>query len=214
MERRLVLVGLAALAATPALAQNNPAPATDAPAAPAAGKTAAPEPAPAPAMKLGTPTSMSDARTAHIKRTLAVGSLSLATSRVAAPKVKHAMLKQFAGFEIAEQETIANIIKGMMMPGATPMGQVPVPTDAEVMGNLDEKGKAAVEKLRALKAGPEFEREYVKAQIDGHKQLLEIQEAYLKAPDDLDETNVAKLAKGMILEHLSLLEDIEKQLKG
>ena len=32
-----------------------------------------------------------------------------------------------------------------------------------------------------MKAGPEFERDYVKAQVEGHKELLAIQEAYLKA---------------------------------
>jgi len=42
--------------------------------------------------------------------------------------------------------------------------------------------------------------------------LLEIQDTYLKVADDADETNVAKLAKGMIKEHLVLLTDIEKHL--
>ncbi len=44
----------------------------------------------------------------------------------------------------------------------------------------------------------------------GHQKLLEIQEAYLKAPDDLDETNAAKLARGMIKEHLALLSDMQR----
>ena len=211
MERRLVLVGLATIAASPALAQTSPAPPTDAPAA-AAPVAPAVEPAPAPAMKMAPPLAMSDAATAHMKQTMAVGSLSLATSRIAAPKVKLAALKQFVGFEIAEQETIASILKALMMPGAPPSGLVPVPTDAELMGNLDAKGNATVEKLRDTKPGVEFERDYVKAQIEGHKQLLEIQEAYLKSADNLDETNVAKLAKGMVSEHLVLLGDLSKQI--
>jgi hypothetical protein len=32
----------------------------------------------------------------------------------------------------------------------------------------------------------------------------------LKSPDNLDETNVAKLARGMIKEHLALLTEIDK----
>lgn len=213
MERRLVLAGLAALAATPALAQSSPAPATDAPAAPAP-VPAVPDaaPAPAPAMKQATPLSLSDASKTHTERTIAVGSLSLATSRIAAKKVKASMLKQFTTFEIAEQETIASILKAMTMPGALPSGTVPSPTDAELQMNMDDAGKAVVAKMQAMKAGLEFERDYVKAQIDGHTQLLAIQEAYLKAPDNLDETNVAKLAKGMIVEHLALLGDIQKQI--
>lgn len=199
MDRRLVLTGFAALAVSPALAQTTP-PATDAPVAPA------------PAMKMAVPMTMSDASTAHTKGTMMVGSLSLLTSRIAAPKVKFALLKQFVGFEIAEQETIASILKARMMPGAPPSGDVNPPTDAELMGNLDAKGKAAVEKLREMKPGVPFEREYVKAQIEGHKMLLDLQEAYLKTPDDLDETNVAKLAKGQIKEHLTLLSDIEMHI--
>lgn len=205
MQRRLILTGLAALAATPALAQSSPATSTG------SGASANPQtPAPAPAMKMATPLSASPAAEKHMKDTMEVGSLSLALSRIAEPKVKHAMLKQFAGFEIAEQDTIADILKGMMMPGATPTGTVTPPTEAELMGNLDAAGKASVEKMRAMKAGPEFDKAYIKAQVDGHKKLLEIQEAYLAKPDNVDETNVAKLARGMIKEHLSLLADIEK----
>jgi len=217
MERRIVLAGLAAgaagaLAGRAALAQSSPAPATDAPAA--AGSSAPVVPlAPAPAMKMDMPaTGMSDAVRAHIKDTMTVGSLSLITSRIAQSKLKHPMGKQFADFEVAEQNTIADILKSRMMQAAKPMGDVKAPTDAEVEGNLDAKGKDMVEKLRAMKEGPEFEKAYIKAQIDGHKQLLDIQDTYLKMADDADETNVAKLAKGMIKEHLVLLGDIEKHL--
>jgi putative membrane protein len=161
-------------------------------------------------MKLDTPVSMSNAAEKHVKTTMAVGSLSLAISRIALPKVKHAMLKQFAEFEISEQETIADILKNMKMPGLLPSGTVKAPTDAELTGNLGPKGKDMVEKMRAMKAGPDFDREYVKAQIDAHRELLAIQEAYLGTPDNLDETNIAKLARGMIKEHLTLLGNIEK----
>ena len=78
------------------------------------------------------------------------------------------------------------------------------------MQNLDDPGKASVEKLRALKAGSEFDRDYIRYEIEGHRKLLEIQEVYLKSPDKLDETNVAKLAHGMIKEHLALLAEIDK----
>lgn len=197
MERRLILTGALALAAAPALAQSNPPPPTD--------------PAAAPAMKMAAPTTMSDAAATHLKGTMEVGSLSLATSRIAADKVRHAALKQFTGFEIAEQETIASILKAMMMPGAPPSGTVKPPTDAELMGNLDDKGRAAVTRMHEMKAGAAFDRDYVKSQIEGHRKLLALQEAYLAAPTTVDETNVAKLAKGMIIEHLALLAGLEKE---
>lgn len=217
MERRIVLTGLAAgavgaLTSRAALAQSSPAPATDAPAAPAPAAPAA-EPAPAPAMKMDMPVAgLSDAVKAHIKDTMRVGSLSLLISRAAAMKLKHPMGKQFADFEVAEQDTIADILKSRMMPGVKPMGDVKSPTDAELQDNLDEKGKDAVEKMKAMKDGLDYEKAYIKAQIDGHKELLDIQDTYLKVADDADETNIAKLAKGMIKEHLTLLADIDKHL--
>lgn len=212
MERRFVLTGALALAAAPAFAQSNPPPATDAPAAPASGAPAVSEPAAAPAMKMAAPTTMSEPSTAHLKGTMAVGSLSLAISRIAADKVKHAALKQFTGFEIAEQETIASILKAMTMPGAPPSGMVKPPTDAELTSNLDDKGKAVVAKMHDMKPGAAFDRDYVKAQIEGHRKLLVLQEAYLASPTELDETNVAKLAKGMITEHLALLAGLEREI--
>ena len=213
MIRRNVLVGLATLAATPAFAQSSPAPATDAPAAPTPGVVPA-EPAPAPAMKMAAPAggSVPAGVTEHMTRTMTVGSLSLATSRIALDKAKSPMVKQFAEFETAEQETIADILKSRMMPDLKPSGEVRAPTDAELTGKLDAKGRSIVEKMHAMKGGTEFDRDYVKAQIEGHKELLGIQEAYLKMADDADETNIAKLARGMIKEHLVLLGELQKKM--
>ncbi len=211
MDRRVILASLATLAVSPALAQSNPAPATDAPAAPAPPIPAAP--AAAPAMKMSTPGGgMSDAVQKHMKDTMRAGSMSLIVSRIALGKVKHPMAKQFAEFETAEQDTIADILKGKMMPDMKPTGDVKAPTDAEVMGNLDAKGKEMAEKMKAMKAGPDFDKTYIKAQVEGHHELLVIQDTYLKVADDADETNVAKLAKGMIKEHLVLLGEIEKKV--
>ena len=81
------------------------------------------------------------------------------------------------------------------------------------MQNLDDTGKTSVEKLRALKAGSEFDRDYIRYEVEGHRKLLDIQEVYLKAPDNLDQTNVAKLARCMIKEHLALLAESDVRLK-
>ncbi len=192
MDRRVLLTSLATFAAAPllirtALAQNAPAP--------------------APASAAGRPPQLSSARETHIKDTMTVGSLSLMLSRIAQPKVGTPRLKQFIGFEIAEQETIASILKAIQN-GEAPNGAVPSPSDAEVMKTLDAAGQSAVEKLRHA-SGEALDREYLRAEIEGHNRLLAIQEAYLRAPDNLDETNVAKLAQGMIKEHLALLGDME-----
>jgi putative membrane protein len=159
---------------------------------------------PAPAPSAGT-----DAQQKHVRDTMAYGSLSLLLSRMAKPKVSHPLLKQFVDFEIAEQETVGGILKAILT-NAAPSGDTPSPSDADLMRNLDEAGKASVEKLRALKAGFEFDRDYIRYETEGHRKLLDIQEVYLKSPDNLDETNVAKLARGMIKEHLTLLAEIDK----
>jgi putative membrane protein len=184
MNRRFVLASIATFSAVPAFAQK-------------LSPTAA------------APSAMTDARQKHIQQTTAYGSLSLLLSRMAKSKVSHPLLKQFVDFEIAEQETVGGILKAIQT-NAAPSGETPSPSDADLMQNLDDAGKASVEKLRALKAGPEFDRDYIRYEIEGHRKLLDIQEVYLKSPDNLDQTNVAKLARGMIKEHLVLLTEIDK----
>jgi putative membrane protein len=184
MNRRLLLATIATLSVSRAVAQS----------------TSPPAPA---------PSATTDTREKHIRDTTAFGSLSLLLSRMAKPKVSHPLLKQFVDFEIAEQETVGGILKAIQTQ-APPSGSTPSPSDADLMQNLDDAGKASVEKLRALKPGSEFDRDYVRYQIEGHRKLLSIQEVYLKAPDNLDQANVAKLARGMIKEHLALLADIDK----
>ena len=154
---------------------------------------------------------MTDAQQKHIRDTTAYGSLSLLLSRMAKSKVTHPLLKQFVDFEIAEQETVGGILKAIQT-NAAPSGATPSPSEADLMQNrLDlDAGKASVEKLRALKAGSEFDRDYIRYEIEGHRKLLDIQEVYLKSPDNLDQANVAKLARGMIKEHLVLLTEVDK----
>jgi len=184
MNRRFLLASIATLPGSRVLAQ------------------ATSQPAPA-------PSASTDARQKHIRDTTAYGSLSLLLSRMAKYKVTHPLLKQFVDFEIAEQETVGGILKAIQT-NAAPSGETPSPSDADLMQNLDDAGKASVEKLRALKAGSEFDRDYIRYEIEGHRKLLDIQEVYLKSPDNLDQANVAKLARGMIKEHLALLTEVDK----
>ncbi len=185
MNRRFLLASIATLSAGPVFAQKMTPP--------------------APAPSAGT-----DAQQRHLRDTIAYGSLSLLLSRMAQPKVTHPELKQFAEFEIAEQETVADVLKALQT-NAAPKGTIQSLTDAELMQNLDDAGKASVEKLRAEKTGSRYDRDYIRYQVEGHRKLLDIQEVYLKSPDNLDQTNVAKLARGMIKEHLTLLAGLDKE---
>jgi putative membrane protein len=184
MNRRLLLASIATLPASRVVAQSMS------------------PPAPA-------PSTTTDAQHKRITDTTAVGSLSLLLSRIAPPKVSHPLLKQFAQFEIAEPETVADVLKAIQTNAAS-TGAVQASTDADLMQNLDDAGKASVEKFRAQRPGAQFDRDYIRYQVEGHRKLLDIQEVYLKAPDNLDHTNVAKLARGMITEHLTLLADMDK----
>jgi putative membrane protein len=65
-----------------------------------------------------------------------------------------------------------------------------------------------VKKLQ--QAGKNFDRDYVDAEIQGHNKLLQIQNTYLASGKNETQIDVAKLAKGMITEHLALLSDIQK----
>lgn len=198
MNRRLLLTSMAVMAASPVLAQTNggQAPASN---APNQANNAANQPQ----------ENMSEAQQRHIKDTLTWGSLSLMLSRIAKPKIAFSPLKQFADFEIAEQQTVADVLKALQT-HAAPNGAIPVPSDDEVMQNVDEQGKKAIQTLRDARAGNDFDLEYVRLEIEGHQKLLAIQEAYLKAPDNLDETNVAKMASAVIHEHLTLLDGMKK----
>jgi putative membrane protein len=194
MNRRLLLAAIAT-----------------APASRLAAQTSSAQQAPAQTIKPPTPSpgGISEAQLKHINDTMAVGSLSLLLSRIALPKADNPLLKQFIEFEIAEQETVADVFKAIQRNGA-PTGSIPAPTDAELMQNLDKASKAAVEKLRGLGAGSELDHDYIQYEVEGHRKLLDIQEVYLKVHDNLDETNVAKLARGMIKEHLTLLTGVQK----
>jgi putative membrane protein len=198
MHRRHALAGLASAIAIPSLigaafAQNAPSSASQ-----ATGNAGA---------------HIGEAEAKYAADTLAAGSASLAASRIALKKAADDDVKEFAQFEVAEQETIADVLKAMRDQGTPATGQVKPPSEAEVTGQLDAKGKAMVESLQSVK-GKEFDRAYIRGQIEGHHALLKIQEAYLSSGKDREALAVAKLARGQIREHLTLLGDIEDDLKG
>src|SRR3954468_13233311 len=90
MKRRALLIGggLSLAAATTVFAQSR---------GPAPGASDQPSPAEA----------------KHMQDTKRVGAVALATSRLALQKAQNASVKQFAQFEVAEQETIAEVLKSM-----------------------------------------------------------------------------------------------------
>jgi putative membrane protein len=203
MDRRVVLAGLAAFAAAPALAQQSGGGATA-----AGGATSAMPAGQAGAARLG------QAEMQHMQQTLQLGSVALETSRLAQQKARSEDLKQFAGFEVEEQTTIAEILRGMMDPTAT-AATAPAQGNAAAGAapQMDSKGREMIQKLSQAQ-GDSFDREYLMGQIEGHRDLLEVQERYLKSSSqNRDHANVVKLARGRIMEHIALLEDMQKTVK-
>ena len=132
----------------------------------------------------------------HGAATAMAGHASLEMARVGLEKASDPKVKEFARFEVDEQETIAEVLKAAM-PG------MPAP-------KLDQKDAATLTELKGMKSGAEFDKAFVKAQTEGHEKLLRIQDTYLKGGNDVPTVNVTKLARGMIKEHLTILGDLAK----
>lgn len=148
----------------------------------------------------------------YVRQTLAAGSLSLAASRIAEGKLQTDDLREFAQLEAAEQETLADVVKSLQNPGLAD-GTMKPPSEAEAEQHLDQRGREELEKMRAAPAGTQFDRQYLEAQTNGHLELLRIQETYLSSGrNNPNFINVAKLARGMIREHLQLLADLESEI--
>lgn len=137
-----------------------------------------------------------EAETTHANKTAQIGGASLMMANIALDKASSAKVKEFAQFEHNEQ-TLAGAILKSMDPGLNPPN--PPPDVA-----------AAIDKLKQLKPGKAFDREFVTAQIQGHGLLRTIQEDYLKVGHDPDTVNTTKLILLMIGEHLTLLSDLDK----
>ncbi len=207
MHRRVVLTALAAAAATPVLAQTQqPAPipvtpqATGNQSGAAAGGT------------YGAAGQMGQGEVQHMQQTLAAGTVALQTSEIALQKAQNPKVKQFAGFEREEQTTIAEILRSMQEPAATASGGA---AGAATAPEIPADKANMMQQLQQAKAGAEFDRMYIQGQIQGHQELLRIQERYLQANSrSREHVNIAKLARGRIQEHITELQDIQKELRG
>ena len=204
MHRRVVLAGLAATTvAVPVLAQTSGSSSTMQP-----GQSGS---AASGSMSHADMGQMSQADMQHMQETMRIGMVALETSRIALEKARHADLKQFAKFETDEQTTLAEVLRSMMEPATT---AATGSTAGSPPMQMDAKGRDMIEKLRNAQAGAAFDREYHQGQVEGHHELLQIQERYLQSnPQKREHMNVAKMARGMIKEHIALLDDMKNKIR-
>jgi putative membrane protein len=148
---------------------------------------------------------MGQADMQHLQQTMMLGMVALETSRIALEKARNDDLKQFAKFEADEQTTLSEVIRSMMDPlgtattGAATPGQstsAATPTGGMTM-QIDAKGREMLQKLNQS-SGAEFDREYLQGQVQGHRDLLQVQERYLQSnPQNREHMNIAKMARGI-----------------
>ena len=207
MDRRIVLAGLAAAITAPALAQTSGSSSTRQPGA-AAGSTGGASGA----SRMGGQ-QMTQADMQHVQQTMQLGMVALETSRIAQQKAQNADLKRFATFEVQEQTTLSEVLHSMMEPAATAATGAASGTSAPAM-QMDAQSREMIQRLQNTQPGEAFDRQYLQGQMEGHSALLQVQTQYLQSnPQNREHVNVAKLARGVITEHIALLEEIQTKMK-
>jgi putative membrane protein len=207
MDRRALLGGLAALVVAPALAQTS----GSSPAMPSGSSGTMP--------MNQTGGQMSQADMQHMQQTLQLGMVALESSRLAMNKVRSDDLKRFANFEVQEQTTLSEVLHSMMEPAATAAtGSTGSQSNPSSMNmppmQMDASARDMMQKMQNQQAGVEFDKIYLQAQLQGHRDLLQVQERYLQSnPQNREHTNVAKIARGHIREHIAMLEEMQKTLR-
>jgi putative membrane protein len=239
-RRRVVLAGIAAAASTPALAQGpaSPVPASPDPAerrpnqelrgtaggtTPEQQRRLQMEGAPqdrgvktqAGAQQGQVSQEQAQAGARYVRDTLAAGTVSLQQTTFARTKAQHPRVKQFVAFEEDEQNQLTEVLHSLSDPRATASTSNATAGAASTAPVLSNQAAQIMERFSRAKPGQAFDRDYVAAQIQGHTELLAVQDRYLQAASGGRElTSIARMARGRIQEHLAMLQDIQQELGG
>lgn len=154
----------------------------------------------------------SQADSHYIQQALALSTVSLQQSNFALAKAQNPRVKQFAQFEIGEQNTLTDIMHSFAEPATTASTTTGAKAAAATAPELSQKDSAAMERLSKAQPGAAFDRDYVELQIEGHQRLLKLQDDQIQKSGNREMTNIAKLARGQIQEHLAMLDMIRKEL--
>jgi putative membrane protein len=147
----------------------------------------------------------------QIRQTRAIGAFSLLVSKLAVEKINIPRIKEFALLEIAEQNTLMDVLSTLQNSSRVD-GMVKLASDSEIEQYLAPEGRELVDKMRRAEPDTNFARDYFLLQMEAHQQLLQIYEGYLKTGRHPVLIAIAKLADGMIREHLVLLGDIKSDM--
>ncbi|MFH5926069.1 DUF4142 domain-containing protein [Roseomonas xinghualingensis] len=125
------------------------------------------------------------------------GAFLMQTAQLGASKAQRPELRRFAPFEVSEQQGLVQAM-GLVGSSATPPA-------------LTGEKAAMLQRLQTA-SGPEFDRMFVIAQIQGHREALPVYVAILQnnAAPAADRA-IALLAADRIREHLAYLEAISSR---
>ena len=130
--------------------------------------------------------------------------LSLATSKIATEKATQKNAKEFAGFELTEAIAVTTVLKDL---------GTPVPP-------MDAKAKATLEKIKNTPPGKEFDKTYIKAQLENHEFLRDLAQDYLNnsksktTPAESQGRHLATLALATFKEHVAITQRILGELNA
>ena len=145
---------------------------------------------------------------AYIMQTLAAGTVTRQGSEFARSKAVDPQVKSFAEQEIAEQTSLADALHALADPSATAStGTRQAASTAPV---LSQHASAAMQRLSHESAGPNFDRDYVSSQVGWHKDLIAVQEQFLKTnPSDNRLRELAQRTLDTAQHHLSQLQQMQ-----
>ena len=118
---------------------------------------------------------------------LMVGGFSLQTSQLALQRSRNGRIREFAELEANEQAAVAAALGAQ--PGSVPPSQ---------------EQAAMLQQLASL-SGRQFDRMYIAGQIQGHQQLLELNQANAQGGGDNVSRAVAIVSVPAIQTHLTIL---------
>ncbi|MGK4568167.1 DUF4142 domain-containing protein [Flavobacterium sp. 3HN19-14] len=126
------------------------------------------------------------------------------TSEIAKEKALQKNAKEFANFELTEAIAVTSVLKDL---------GTPVPP-------MDEKAKATLEKIQNTPAGNEFDKAYIKAQLENHEFLRNLAQDYLN--NSMEEISAAEsqgrhlatLALATFKEHVAITQRILGELNA
>jgi uncharacterized protein (DUF305 family) len=161
----------------------------------------------------------------HVQDTMALGTVTLQAATFARSKAQHPRVQRFAGFEEAEQNTMFEVLRSMADPAAT-SSTSPQAAEATTQNAPRNPSQAAatapviapesadlMERMSRAQPGPDFDRDFVRLQLDRHKELLQVHERYLAGnPQNRAQKAIAMMAGSQIREHVAELEAIQKEL--